>query len=359
MSNNYCECGCGGEAKEGNRFIRGHNRRGKHLTEDHKRKIGEANKGNNKGKSWEEIHGTEKASEIRKFLRDLYKDKTYEEIYGEERAKEIKHKQSVSQKGISVSSRGSFLRGKTYEEAYGEEKAVEIKINLSISHKGQVPANKGKKLSKETRRKMSIRFKGKKKLNLSEEQRKQRGQLNIDNRKGKTWEEIFGVEVAERMKEKRKERLTGKTYEEIYGVEQGKEMKRKSKERWTDEVFVKKWLKRTCVKPNRAELKLFKLLQVSLPNEYKINVKADVMILGGKIPDFVNVNGQKKVIELYGDFWHKDDNPQDRIDYFKQFGYDCLVIWESEMKDEKKVINRILEFHDLSSHRCRVQSVID
>ena len=43
-----CECGCGGEAKPGNRFITGHNPRvnnsnsGKHFSEESKQKMSEA-----------------------------------------------------------------------------------------------------------------------------------------------------------------------------------------------------------------------------------------------------------------------------------------------------------------------------
>jgi G:T-mismatch repair DNA endonuclease (very short patch repair protein) len=38
-------------------------------------------------------------------------------------------------------------------------------------------------------------------------------------------------------------------------------------------------------------------------------------------------------------------NPQDRIDAFKPFGFDTLVIWERELKDIENVKNKIQEFH--------------
>ena len=34
---------------------------------------------------------------------------------------------------------------------------------------------------------------------------------------------------------------------------------------------------------------------------------------------------------LFGDFWHRGDNPEERIDFFAGFGYSCLVIWEHEV----------------------------
>lgn len=39
---NKCKCGCGMRIKSGNRFIRGHNRKGKKLTREHLRKISDA-----------------------------------------------------------------------------------------------------------------------------------------------------------------------------------------------------------------------------------------------------------------------------------------------------------------------------
>ena len=59
-------------------------------------------------------------------------------------------------------------------------------------------------------------------------------------------------------------------------------------------------------------------------------------------PDFIN-RIKKKIIEHYGDYWHKDDNPQDRIKLFKQFGYDTLVIWEHEVYElsETEIVNKI------------------
>ena len=47
-------------------------------------------------------------------------------------------------------------------------------------------------------------------------------------------------------------------------------------------------------------------------------------------PDFI-VDGHKMVIELYGDYWHKGQNPQDKIKEYKDVGYDCLVFWEHEV----------------------------
>jgi G:T-mismatch repair DNA endonuclease (very short patch repair protein) len=102
---------------------------------------------------------------------------------------------------------------------------------------------------------------------------------------------------------------------------------------------------RKLSKPNKAELKLYSILEDLFPGHYKLNTRCEIMTLGGKIPDIVNTNNQKKVLELFGDFWHKDDNPDDRIALFRPLGWDALVIWESELKDRPALEARLQEFH--------------
>lgn len=51
---------------------------------------------------------------------------------------------------------------------------------------------------------------------------------------------------------------------------------------------------------------------------------------GNRNPDFM-VEGQKTGIELFGDYWHKGENPQDKIKEYNDVGYKCLIFWESEV----------------------------
>ena len=101
-------------------------------------------------------------------------------------------------------------------------------------------------------------------------------------------------------------------------------------------------------KPNKPENKLIKLLNTVLPKEYKY-------VGDGKIridtfnPDFINCNGQKKIIELYGDYWHNKPDELERnkrrIKVYKKYGYETLVIWEKELKDLDKLKAKIKEFN--------------
>ena len=102
------------------------------------------------------------------------------------------------------------------------------------------------------------------------------------------------------------------------------------------------------VKPNKPEKVLKALLNILLPKEYKFVGDGEI-ILGGFNPDFINCNGQKKIIELYGDYWHnrKDAIKRDklRLIAYKNYGYKTLIIWEHELKDLEKVNNKVLEFN--------------
>lgn len=109
---------------------------------------------------------------------------------------------------------------------------------------------------------------------------------------------------------------------------------------WEDPEFVKKQMRANKVQPNKYELKFESFLSFNFPNEWKY-VGDGQLIIAGKCPDFVNVNGKKQIIELYGDYWHKGQNPQDRINLFSRLGFKTLIIWASEMRDIERVKEKI------------------
>ncbi len=119
----------------------------------------------------------------------------------------------------------------------------------------------------------------------------------------------------------------------------------KSKLLWQDGSYVKKLQQAYHRKPNKPETILLTLLNDLYPNEWKYTGDLSFMI-NGKNPDFVNCNGKKLVIEMWGDYWHKGEDPKDRAKVFKPFGYETLVIWERELKNPDKVISRIRDFVD-------------
>jgi len=122
---------------------------------------------------------------------------------------------------------------------------------------------------------------------------------------------------------------------------------------------LEKWRKSSSLKPNKKEKFLIKLLNEVLLNEYKY-VGDFSFILGGRNPDFMNINGQKKLIEFFGEHWHygkfKKNNPNitkkeienERRNYFKSFGFNTLIIWENELENIELLSKKIKIFNEVS-----------
>lgn len=121
-----------------------------------------------------------------------------------------------------------------------------------------------------------------------------------------------------------------------------------------DPEFLEKFYAGRLNKPNKAEQKIDSLLQTLSPGEFAYNGDfSQGVMLGGLIPDFINVNGKKAVIELFGNYWHdkKGNIPWKSTEFgrqavFSQLGYKLLVIWEHELKDPEAVVKRIKEFNE-------------
>jgi hypothetical protein len=197
------------------------------------------------------------------------------------------------------------------------------KDNISASCKGRIPWNKG------TKGVMNAWNKGLTK-ETSESVRE-----NCKNLKGRacTW----GDKVGESLKGKPnwKKGLTKDTDSRVMKVSQklvGRKMT------WSAKI-----LKSLDVKPNKAETLLNSILDRYFPNQWKF-VGDGGLVIDGKIPDFMNVNGKKQLIEMFGDYWHKGQNPQNRIDTFSHFGFATIVIWERELKKPEMVADRIRHF---------------
>jgi len=185
------------------------------------------------------------------------------------------------------------------------------------------------------------------------EVRKKIGKANLgkpDPRKDKSWEEYYGEERAKEIKQKNRDGHIGNHHT--------KEAKRKNQKAsiqlWQDPEWAKMMVEAQHRKPNKLEKRFNNFLQEIIPKEYQINVKAEVMTLGGKCPDFVNINGQKKIIEMNGDWRHgekltgrtKMEEEQQRIDCFTKEGYQTLIVWEHELEDIGKLKKKILEFNE-------------
>ena len=114
-------------------------------------------------------------------------------------------------------------------------------------------------------------------------------------------------------------------------------------------------------KDTKPEIAVRKLIH-SMGYRYRLHSRN----LPGK-PDMV-FSGRRKVIFVHGCFWHQHKScisgriPKSRVDYWrpkltknrkrdktnqkrlKDFGWDCLVIWECEIQDTKKIAKLVRSF---------------
>ena len=89
---------------------------------------------------------------------------------------------------------------------------------------------------------------------------------------------------------------------------------------------------------NKLEKRVEELLNRIAPNQYKFVGDGKVWI--GKFnPDFINSNGQKKIIEVYGDYWHNLPNYKARdtrrLKSYKELGFETLILWEKDIKNNR------------------------
>jgi G:T-mismatch repair DNA endonuclease (very short patch repair protein) len=115
-----------------------------------------------------------------------------------------------------------------------------------------------------------------------------------------------------------------------------------------DPEFLKKFYAGRHARPTRPERRLDRLLQKYFPKEFAYNGDYSKGVsLGKLIPDFVNVNGKKLVLELFGDYWHSRKDIRwkatefGRKAVFSQLGFDCVVIWESQLNHPESIIEEI------------------
>jgi len=107
-------------------------------------------------------------------------------------------------------------------------------------------------------------------------------------------------------------------------------------------------------KINGSEKTLLDILELNFPGRYKFTGYSEQ--IGWYYPDFTSIGNEKKLIELYGCYWHgcneclpnntknKVDRDAKRIKNFEKFGYKTLEIWEHELKDLDTLVNKIGNF---------------
>jgi len=360
----FCECGCGGRvAKLGNRFINGHNQRGK--PSPMKGKIPW-----NKDKTKENDNilkiVSEKVSKTRKVmfangeLKVWSEGKTKENDIRIQRQAEtlsmVKKKYFQTEEGKKHLEKRSEKEREFYATAEGQQWLDDNRRGENNPCYGKESWKKG--LTKETEESIN---RGAEKLSKTKKEffATDEGQKWLDdNWRGKNHPSYGNRKAAKKLSKSLKEFYTtkeGKLLAKNCGLKMSKIMH----EKWQDPYFIKMMTDSWNKKPNQIEKNIDGIVQLLFHNEYKYNGNYELGIsIGGKIPDFVNVNGKKKAIDLFGDYWHREENPQIRIDLFKKYGWDLLVIWEHELKDRDAVIRKIVKLHGIESDYITPQKTI-
>jgi very-short-patch-repair endonuclease len=216
--------------------------------------------------------------------------------------------------------KSSTKKGKKYEEIYGFQRATKIKQQI---RKNSVSWNKGKH---------GIQI------------------YDISDEKNPFYGKHHTVEIKQKMSEQRKGRFT-REKSPHFGKHRSTAIKQRlsivQKELWKSKDHAKKVLSISV--PSGPELYLDFLLQNYFPDEWKF-VGDGNCVINGLCPDFININGQKKIIEVFGERWHRGKNvaynrtEEGRKKVFNEIGYDVLIIWDYELVDEIKVIEKINGF---------------
>ena len=109
--------------------------------------------------------------------------------------------------------------------------------------------------------------------------------------------------------------------------------------RWDSDVVKKMLTRRT---PNKQEAFLSNFFAIhNLPYRF---VGDGAIIIEGRNPDFINCNGQKKIIEFFGEYWHKLDDEGVKRKIYARYGYTMLGIWGKDIKNEKKLLEVVSNF---------------
>ncbi|KKM76564.1 hypothetical protein LCGC14_1378930 [marine sediment metagenome] len=103
-------------------------------------------------------------------------------------------------------------------------------------------------------------------------------------------------------------------------------------------------------KPTEPEWLLGFCLERRFPKEWAYNGDGNKgLIVGGKTPDFININGKKAVIEVFGSYHHDTDifpnkeTPRELMAHYAELGFDCLVLWDYECYDSEELVQRVGE----------------
>ncbi len=132
-------------------------------------------------------------------------------------------------------------------------------------------------------------------------------------------------------------------------LEYSKKMSEVRARMWKDPTYQQAQADASCRRPTEPEGILNMWLQKNFPGEWKYTGDGrDGTYIGGRNPDFLNINGRKLVIEMFGSYYHgpevTDATEEDKIIHYGKYGFGCLILWDDEVYDEEGVVGRVKNF---------------
>lgn len=209
----------------------------------------------------------------------------------------------------------------------------------SESRKGRIPWNKN--LTKETDERVANFGKTvSESLQGNIPWNKDKKGVQVSDKKGKSFEEYYGPKRAEEIKCAIRKTVESIVRDPKYREEHSKIML----SLWKDPEFVAKVTAGWNQKPNDDEQKLIFILGIFFPQfgyngngslQRKLKLNFD-----GLVPDFLDITN-KRIIEYFGFWSHTSEEAESKIARYAKIGWDCLIIWPYELKDDKALISKI------------------
>jgi G:T-mismatch repair DNA endonuclease (very short patch repair protein) len=253
-------------------------------------------------------------------------------FYGKHLSKEHRRKLSKALGGIKNPNYGKSMSIEQKEKISlankGKHRTEEFKKRVSEKLKGRIPWNRGcqglYRHSEEIKRTISERKKNKQREPFSEEWRKRIG----DAQRGRHRSEETKKKLSK--SNKGKHNPTEETRKKMSNAR----IKARKEGMYS-------------LKPTTPEKKFMEICaNRNLPFKYVGDGKFWIENVN---PDFVESNGRKIAIEIYGDYWHnlpihimKDKR---RTTTLGKYGWKLLILWEHELKElsENEIIRKVTE----------------
>lgn len=160
---------------------------------------------------------------------------------------------------------------------------------------------------------------------------------------------VRSPEIRERISANRRGKCVGQPHP--HTENQNEKISLAIQRKYRDKDYIERrlgcWLeafRKSRAKPNYQESKLGSIIDEVCPSEYRYN--DGWFSIDGLLPDFVSINGIRKVIDLFGEAFHDKEEAIMRPERLNQHGYDCLVIWSKELARPDMVKEKIRGFHN-------------